>query len=159
MTPQPWLGVHEASLSLTSLRLSNASAACAPAPASFCVSLTANSSAALPPGAGWSRTIALALVRDDGAGGATPFAHWSLAARIYRAWFNTAFAAPKLPRWATGGYAISGIDASGDREFYGERETEADDPWWFGSSHIIVWGTSAVPQCCPGFPIPDPGRG
>ena len=54
---------------------------------------------------------------------------------------------------------MMGIDASADEIFYGEREVEMDDPWWFGASHLIVWGTSAVPQCCPGFPIPDPARG
>ena len=154
-----YFGVHEDSLSLTSMRLSNNSAACTPVPGSFCVALTANSSVTLPPQSTWSRTIALAYARDDSVTGTTPFSHWSLAARIYRSWFDSVFAAPKLPGWATGGYAISGIDASGDREFYGERETEVDDPFWFGSSHLIVWGTSAIPQCCPGYPIPDPGRG
>ena len=79
---------------------------------------------------------------------------------------------------------MTGIDASADEIFYGEREVEVDDPWWFvrrhqrsaailvaffsrfqryrcsqGASHLIVWGTAAVPQCCPGFPTPDPARG
>ena len=73
-----YFGTHDNSLSLTSMRLSNASAACAPADGSFCVSLTANSSATIvaagnqDQSSSWSRTVAIALVRDDS--GRTPFA-------------------------------------------------------------------------------------
>ena len=153
-----YVGVHDPTLTLTSLRLWNNTAGCSTADGgSFCLSLTANSSAALGPEIVWTRTVALSVVRAKT--GSTSFAHWARAAQIYRAWTNAAFPPPQFPAWATGGAPIMGIDASTDAEFFGERETEVDDPWWFGASHLIVCGTSAVPQCCPGYPIPDPGRG
>ena len=39
------------------------------------------------------------------------------------------------------------------------RETEIDVPWAFGLELMNVWGHSADPQCCPGYPVPDPARG
>ena len=163
-TAAMYVGVHSEALVLTSLRLWNSSfhngfhggPACPPAPG-FCISLTANSSAVLPaagtgnsrtkPAIKWSRTIAIAIAIDPH--GRTAFSHWSVAARIYRRWLESRFPAALQPAWATSG-PVMGIDASGDGEYHGERETEIDDPWWFGSSHIIVWGTASVPQCCPG---------
>lgn len=153
-----YVGVHDPTLTLTSFRLWNNTAGCSSVDSgSFCLSFTANSSKVLGPETVWTRTIALSVVRDET--GTTSFAHWARAARIYRGWADAAFPRPQLPVWATGGAPIMGIDASTDANFFGERETEVDDGWWFGSSHLIVWGTSAVPQCCPGYPIPDPGRG
>lgn len=153
-----YVGVHDPTITLTSLRLWNNTNGCSTSDGdTFCLSFTANSSTVLGPEVVWTRTIALSFVRDET--GSTSFAHWARAAQIYRAWTNAAFPPPQYPAWATGGAPIMGIDASTDAEFFGEREPEVDDAWWFGAKHLIVWGTSAVPQCCPGYPVPDPGRG
>ena len=152
------IGTHDSSLRLNSLRLWNDTDGCSSATGeTFCMSLTANASATLAPGDVWSRTIVLSLVQDGQ--GSTAYSHWAAAASLYREWFESIFPQPNYPTWAKGGRPMTGIDASADEHFYGEREVEIDDPWFFGASHLIVWGTAAVPQCCPGFPIPDPARG
>ena len=154
-----YVGVHDTEFRVTALLAQ-------PAVPNKSISLgfTANASFALPPGAtvgtngAYRRPVALAFVSD--AAHPTTFAQWSLAAMLYRRWLEAAVGGPPHhPLWLRQGYAAVDISQDFPTGYYGERESEIDDPWWFGLELLNVWGWAATPDCCPGYPVPDPGRG
>ena len=158
-----YLGVHDTALLVTALRANSHVAN-----RSIQLALAANATVALPPhGDGakatdvYSRPVVLSLVRSEEK---TSYAQWHAAAQIYRNWLNSALVplaagTPRHPDWLRQGF--TGVDLSGDypQQFYGERETEIDAPWFYGLEILNLWGQAINPQCCPGYPCPDPGRG
>lgn len=151
-----YIGIHDRALRVTSLRV----AAAAPN-RSISLELSANATEALLPLANswYVRPAALSIVRA--AENNSSFAQWHSAAKIYRRWLEqlVPVTSPRHPSWLRQGFA--GVDLSGDypQKYYGERETEIDAPWFYGLEILNVWGHAINPQCCPGFPAPDPGRG
>ncbi len=100
---------------------------------------------------GETRTISLALTRGD----------WRSAAALYRRWFYQTHGQAQLPDWITQGvgWIALGMHEYWPIAFYGQQEMEIDDPWWFGSDRVQVWGHGPILTCCPNYYYPDPGRG
>ena len=151
-----YVGIHDPALKVTSLR------AAATTNSSISLEMSANATTAVMPASGslYVRPAVLSLVQARE--GNSSFAQWHSAAKIYRRWLEADLVpvtSPRHPSWLRQGFA--GIDLSGDypQQYYGQRETEIDAPWFYGLEILNVWGHAINPQCCPGFPAPDPGRG
>lgn len=124
-----YVGVHDAQLRISAL-LAQPSVE----NESIDLGFTANATAVLLPIAAggssdtpYTRSVVIAVVSDTAHTNST-FAQWSLASRIYRKWLEATVGAPDHPLWLRQGYA--GVDISQDfpTGFYGQRETEIDDP-------------------------------
>ena len=151
-----YVGIHDPALKVTSVR------AGATTNSSISLEMSANATTAVMPASGslYIRPSVLSLVQARE--GNSSFAQWHSAAKIYRRWLEADMVpvtSPRHPTWLRQGFA--GIDISGDfpQQYYGQRETEIDAPWFYGLEILNVWGHAINPQCCPGFPAPDPGRG
>lgn len=154
-----YIGVHDPVLRVTALRAKSHVAN-----SSIRLAFAANATVPLPPhatspGQHYIRPAVLSFVRSAEN---SSYAQWHQAAKIYRQWLESALvpvSSPRHPDWLRQGF--TGLDLSGDfpQQFYGERETEIDAPWFYGLEILNLWGHASNPQCCPGFPCPDPGRG
>ena len=149
-----YMGVHDEKMAVTAMR-----ASAAEVNISINLALTANATVALPPGssaAAHVRPVVLSVAREPEN---STFAQWHAVAQVYAGWLESVLPVLKHPNFLRQGFV--GVDISSDFpvQYYGERETEIDVPWATGLELLNVWGHSAVAECCPGFPVPDPGRG
>ena len=149
-----YMGVHDAQMAVTAMH-----ATAAEANVSINLALTANATVALPSGAtapAHTRSVVISVAQEPEN---TTFAQWHAASQVYAAWLQSVLPVLKHPNFLRQGFV--GLDISSDYpvQYYGERETEIDVPWVTGLELVNVWGHSADPQCCPGYPVPDPGRG